>query len=136
MTAGYVGREYDKVDVTAPANVAKGDDSQYTPQHTASASLAYDFNWTGSLAGTARLDASYADGFSVYLRTFPLQPVIETDSLTYLSFRVGASTDNWQVVLSADNLLDEDDQVFPGGAFALDTYPRPRTVSVKMDYYF
>jgi hypothetical protein len=39
-------------------------------------------------------------------------------------------------VLSADNLLDEDDQVFPGGAFALDTYPRPRTVSVKMDYYF
>ena len=136
MTAGYVGREYDKVDITAPANVAEGDDSQYTPEHTASASLAYDFNWNSNLAGMARLDLSHADGFSVYLRTFPLQPVLDTDSLTYLSFRVGASTDKWQLVLSADNLLDEDDQVFPGGAFALDTYPRPRTVSVKMDYYF
>ena len=84
----------------------------------------------------ARLDLSHADGFSVFIRTFPGQPVIETEPLTYLSFRIGAMTETWQVVLSADNLLDEKDQVFPGGAFALDTYPRPRTLSVKMDYNF
>ena len=49
---------------------------------------------------------------------------------------MGVIADSWQVVLSADNLLDEKDQVFPGGAFALDTYARPRTVSVKVDYNF
>jgi len=136
MTAGYVGREYDKVDSTAPSNVLEGDDSQYTPQYTASASMAYDFNWNESLGGMARLDVSHADGFSVYLRTFPPQPVIQTNPLTYLNFRIGVIEENWQVVLSADNLLDEDDQVFPGGAFSLDTYPRPRMLSVKMDYYF
>lgn len=136
LTAGYVGREYDKVDVSAPANVAEGDTSQYTPKYTASASLAYDFDWSGDLGGMARLDLSHADGFSVFIRTFPGQPVIESEPLTYLSFRIGAMTETWQIVLSADNLLDEKDQVFPGGAFALDTYPRPRTLSVKMDYNF
>ncbi|HIG66719.1 MAG TPA: TonB-dependent receptor [Porticoccaceae bacterium] len=136
LTAGYVGREYDKVDSSAPANVAVGDASQYTPKHTASASLAYDFNWSSNLGGMARLDLSHADGFSVFVRTFPMQPVIETDPLTYLSFRVGAMADNWQVVLSADNLLDEEDGLFPGGAFSLDTYARPRTVALKAEYSF
>lgn len=136
LTAGYVGREYDSVSLAAPANVAEGDSSQFTPEYTASASLAYDFNWTGNLAGMARLDLSYADGFPVYLRTFPPQPVIETDPLTYLGFRIGAIADSWQVVLSADNLLDETDQVFPGGAFSLDTYPRPRMLSLKVDFNF
>ena len=63
-------------------------------------------------------------------------PVLVTDPLTYLNLRVGAMAENWQVVLSADNLLDEKDQVFPGGAFLLDTYSRPRTISVKLDYSF
>ena len=136
VTAGYIGQEYDKVATTGPSDVAEGDASQYTPEFTASASLAYDFDWNGDVGGMARLDLSHADGFSVFIRTFPGQPVIETEPLTYLSFRIGAVTDTWQVVLSADNLLDETDQVFPGGAFALDTYPRPRTLSVKMDYNF
>ena len=136
FTAGYVGREYDEVDVSDPANVAEGDTSQYTPKYTGAASLAYDFDWSDNLKGMARLDLSHADGYSVYLRTFPLQPVIETEPLTNLSFRIGAFTDSWQFVLSVDNLLDEKDQVFPGGAFALDTYARPRTVSVKVDYNF
>ena len=113
VTAGYVGREYDDVDSTNPANVADGDDSQYTPTFTTSASLAYDFNWTDDLGGMARLDVSHADGFDVYLRTFPAQPVLETDPLTYLNFRVGAVTERWQIVLSADNLLNEEDLVFP-----------------------
>jgi outer membrane receptor protein involved in Fe transport len=136
VTAGYIGQEYDKVATTGPSDVAEGDASQYTPEFTASASLAYGFDWNGDLGGMARLDLSHADGFSVFLRTFPGQPVIETEPLTYLSVRVGAMTETWQIVLSADNLLDEKDQVFPGGAFALDTYPRPRTLSVKMDYNF
>ena len=136
LTAGYVGREYDEVDVSDPANVAEGDTSQYTPKYTGAASLAYDFDWSDNLKGMARLDLSHADGYSVYLRTFPLQPVIETEPLTNLSFRIGVIADSWQVVLSADNLLDEKDQVFPGGAFSLDTYSRPRTVSVKMNYNF
>ena len=136
LTAGYVGREYDEVDVSDPANVAEGDTSQYTPKYTGAASLAYDFDWSGNLKGMARLDLSHADGYSVYLRTFPLQPVITTEPLTNLSFRIGAFTDSWQFVLSVDNLLDEKDQLFPGGAFALDTYGRPRTVSVKVDYNF
>ena len=136
VTAGYIGQEYDKVATTGPSDVAEGDASQYTPEFTASASLAYDFDWSGDLGGMARLDLSHADGFSVFVRTFPTQPVIESEPLTYLSFRIGAVTETWQVVLSADNLLDEKDQVFPGGAFALDTYPRPRTLSVKMDYNF
>ena len=136
VTAGYIGQEYDKVSTTGPSDVAEGDASQYTPEFTASASLAYDFDWSGDLGGMARLDLSHADGFSVFIRTFPGQPVIESEPLTYLSFRIGAVTETWQVVLSADNLLDEKDQVFPGGAFSLDTYPRPRTLSVKMDYNF
>jgi outer membrane receptor protein involved in Fe transport len=136
VTAGYIGQEYDKVATTGPSDVAEGDASQYTPEFTASASLAYGFDWNGDLGGMARLDLSHADGFSVFLRTFPGQPVIETEPLTYLSVRVGAMTETWQIVLSADNLLDEKDQVFPGGAFALDTYPRPRTLAVKMDYNF
>ena len=136
LTAGYVGREYDKVDLAAPSNVIEGDKSQYTPDFTASASLAYDFNWGGNVGGMARLDLSHADGFSVFLRTFPPQPVLTTDALTYLNFRIGAMTDTWQVVLSADNLLDEKDQVFPGGAFALDTYSRPRMLSVRVGYSF
>ena len=136
LTAGYVGREYDKVDLAAPSNVVEGDKSQYTPDFTASASLAYDFNWSGNVGGMARLDLSHADGFSVYLRTFPPQPVLTTDALTYLNFRIGAMTDKWQVVLSADNLLDEKDAVFPGGAFALDTYSRPRMLSVRVGYSF
>ena len=45
-------------------------------------------------------------------------------------------TDKWQVVLSADNLLDEKDAVFPGGAFALDTYSRPRMLSDRVGYSF
>jgi iron complex outermembrane receptor protein len=136
LTAGYVGREYDKIDLTAPSNVAEGDSSQFTPKYTAAASLDYRFDWTGNLQGMARLDLSHADGFFVYLRTFAPQPVIETEPLTFLSFRIGAIADKWQVILSADNLLDEKDQVFPGGAFSLDTYARPRTVSVKVDYFF
>ena len=136
LTAGYVDREYDKVDLTVPSNVIKGDKSQYTPDFTASASLAYDFNWSADLKGMARLDLSHADGFSVYLRTFPPQPVLTTDALTYLNFRIGATAENWQVVLSADNLLDEKDQVFPGGAFALDTYSRPRTLAIRVGYNF
>jgi len=136
FTAGYVGREYDKVDLTAPSNVIEGDSSQFTPEYTASASLEYDFNWSDNLGGTARLDLSHAEGFSVYLRTFPPQPVLETDPLTYLNFRIGAVAEKWQVVLSADNLLDEKDQVFPGGAFSLDTYSRPRTLSVRLGYNF
>jgi len=136
VTAGYVGREYDKVDSSAPANVAEGDASQYTPKRTASASLAYDFNWSSALRGVARLDMQYAEGFSVFVRTFPAQPVLETDALTYLNFRVGAMADNWNVFLSADNLLDEKDAVFPGGAFALDTYVRPRTLLLKAEYSF
>jgi len=110
--------------------------SPYTPKFTGSASLSYDFNWTDKLAGTARLDLSRAREYSVYIRTFPGQPVIYTQPLTYLSFRMGVIADSWQVVLSADNLLDEKDQIFPGGAFSLDTYSRPRTVSVKMNYNF
>ncbi len=135
-TVGYVGQEYDEVDTTSPADVAEGDSSQYTPELTASASLDYYFEWSGDVGGMARLDLAHADGFSVFIRTFPGQPVIETEPLTYLSFRIGAMTESWQVVFSADNLLDEKDQVFPGGAFALDTYPRPRTMSVKMEYNF
>ena len=61
-----------------------------------SASLAYDFNWTDDLGGMAKLDVSHADGFDVYLRTFPAQPVLETDPLTYLNFRVGAVTERWR----------------------------------------
>jgi outer membrane receptor protein involved in Fe transport len=136
LTAGYVGREYDKIDASGPAGVAEGDPSQYTPEHTASASLDYRFDWSNSLRGMARVDMSYADGFSVFNRTFSFQPVMETEPLTYLSFRIGAIAESWQVVLSADNLLDEKDRVFPGGAFGLDTYSRPRTLSVKMDYNF
>jgi iron complex outermembrane receptor protein len=136
LTAGYVDREYDKVDSSNPANVVEGDSSQYTPKYTAAASLDYGFDWSSSLKGMARVDMSYADKFSVFLRTFPMQPVIETDPLTYLNLRIGMMAENWQVVLSADNLLDEKDQVFPGGAFLLDTYSRPRTLSVKMDYNF
>ena len=137
LTAGYVGREYDKVDASGrPSGVAEGDSSQYTPEHTASASLDYRFDWSSSLRGMARVDMSYADGFSVTNRTFPFQQVMETEPLTYLNLRVGAIAESWQVMLSADNLLDEKDRVFPGGAFGLDTYSRPRTVSVKMDYNF
>ena len=137
LTAGYVGREYDKVDASGrPSGVAEGDPSQYTPEYTASASLDYRFDWSSSLRGMARVDMSYADGFSVTNRTFPFQQVMETEPLTYLSFRIGAIAESWQVMLSADNLLDEKDRVFPGGAFALDTYSRPRTLSVKMDYNF
>jgi len=139
LTGGYVGREYDEVNLATPSNVAEGDSSQYTPKYTASASLAYDFDWSGNLGGMARLDLSHADGFSVYLRSLPsppLQHVMETGALTYLSFRVGVIADRWQAVLSADNLLDEKDAVFPGGSFALDTYARPRTVSVKVDFNF
>ena len=124
------------MDLTVPSNVIKGDKSQYTPDFTASASLAYDFNWSADLKGIARLDLSHADGFSVYLRTFPPQPVLTTDALTYLNFRIGATAENWQVFLSADNLLDEKDQVFPGGAFALDTYSRPRTLAIRVGYNF
>ena len=142
MTAGYVGQEYDKVDSSSLSDVAEGDTPQYTPSRTASASLAYDFDWSSNLKGMARLDMSYADGFSVFLRTFVLpppmvaNPVLETDPLTYLNFRIGVKAESWQVMLSAENLLDEKDQVFPGGAFLLDTYSRPRTLSVKMDYNF
>ena len=122
--------------VTVYYKIIEGDKSQYTPDFTASASLAYDFNWGGNVGGMARLDLSHADGFSVFLRTFPPQPVLTTDALTYLNFRIGAMTDTCQVVLSADNLLDEKDQVFPGGAFALDTYSRPRMLSVRVGYSF
>ena len=144
LTAGYVGQEDDKVDSSSPSDVAEGDTPQYTPKYTASASLDYDFDWSSTLKGWARVDMSYADGFSVFIRTFQMplppplvtNPVLVTDPLTYLNLRVGAMAENWQVVLSADNLLDEKDQVFPGGAFLLDTYSRPRTISVKLDYSF
>jgi len=136
LTGGYIDRTYDEIDDSKPSNVIEGDMSQYTPKFTGSASLSYDFNWTDKLAGTARLDLSRAREYSVYIRTFPGQPVIYTQPLTYLSFRMGVIADSWQVVLSADNLLDEKDQIFPGGAFSLDTYSRPRTVSVKMNYNF
>ena len=138
LTAGYVGLEYDDVETGGDfvPSVEKGDSTQYTPDYTASAALSYDFNWTADLGGIARIDLSHADGFSFYNRGFPLQPVVETDSLTYLNFRIGMIAEAWQVTLSGTNLLDEKDEVFPGTAFSYPTYSRPRTLSVKVDYNF
>jgi iron complex outermembrane recepter protein len=138
LTAGYIGLEYDDVDTGGAfvPSVQEGDSMQYTPEYTASASLSYDFNWTADLGGMTRLDLSHADGFSFYNRGFEQQPVVETDSLTYLNFRIGMISEAWQVMLSGTNLLDEKDEVFPGTAFSYPTYSRPRTVSVKVDYNF
>jgi len=135
FSGGYIGREYDDT----VGSVAKGDPSQYTPDFTLSGALVYHFEWSGDLEGMARLAVSHADGFTVTNRTLPtppFSPVLTTQPLTYLGFRIGVMDENWQVMLSAENLLDEKDEVFPGGAFALDTYSRPLSFSIEASYSF
>lgn len=136
FSGGYVGREYDDT----VGSVAKGDSSQYTPDFTLSAALDYNFEWSGDLGGMARLAVSHADGFTVTDRTLPIPPllsqVVTTQPLTYLGFRIGVIGEEWRVIFSAENLLDEKDEVFPGGAFSLDTYSRPPSLTIEASYNF
>jgi iron complex outermembrane receptor protein len=121
--------------------ISSGERLPLVPKTTASANVQYSFPILGGREAYLYADVSYRDrildGLSAY----------ELDAFSTVNARMGAQiTDRAELVLFADNLLDERGQlnlfvIPPGGPLAADLLDntitnRPRTIGVTLRYGF
>ena len=100
------------------------------------AALNYRFPLSDALTGMARLSYSYTDGALSTLSSSLVSP-----SYSIVNLRVGVESENWQLALFSNNLLDEE-IVYHASVFqspwvgAENTVGRPRTVGLNVRFSF
>lgn len=119
------------------ADIFDGDRLPGSPEFNVSASLLNEFSFLGYDA-FANLNYTYIGGFRSTVRATRLETGPEAGDYGLLSLSAGVDlTEELTLMLTADNLTNEDDFSFigndvPGVAYRL----RPRTVGVRASYRF
>lgn len=91
-----------------PSSGMEGDPIPYTPDFTSTLSADYRMPvFGGNYSGRLGFDVSYVDDRNTELR--PTNPLnLELDSYTLVNVRAGVETDTWELMLTVDNLFDDD----------------------------
>ena len=113
-----------------------GDPLNYIPKYNFSFNATYDFNWSQSVLGFARVDYSIQGPSAILARNVGLAvPVGESDPVRFLNFQIGAEMDNFAVKLSGKNMTNELGtlEASLNNQFA---QRRPRTYSIDFSYKF
>lgn len=122
------------------STVQTGDDIDYVPDYSYTASINYDFNWTDSMPGFARLDYSYRDEMPYTDRSsFQAQYIPQySDEVGLLDARIGlrAMAEQVSVELFVLNATNENEYIDPYHGWKNANRTRPRTVGVSVGYEF
>jgi len=137
LTLGFNGT-YVNAEVTKQSalpgstNVNVGDELNLIPDYSFSLSADYEFNWSNTIPGFARLD--YSQTGHSYNRFRNIGPQLEgrSDIINMLNARIGATKDDWRFELFAQNLLDENGSIDAFEGIGLGSRPQPRTVGVSV----
>lgn len=105
--AGYVDAEYNRIDASTTF-VDKDNDLERISKWTLNLGLSKDINLAGKGRLTPRLDWSYRSKF--FNDTFNTPQIAQSDGyhLTNVSLAWQNPAENWRVILSVNNLADED----------------------------
>ena len=120
-------------------NAEAGDPLPNVPEWTASIAANISYPVTRALTGYTRLEAQYVDSRpTVFNREEAMakgQP-LEIDSYSLVNLRSGIEWRQWRAELFADNLLDEEADLFCCRLRAETTVNRPRTIGLRavLDY--
>jgi outer membrane receptor protein involved in Fe transport len=114
-----------------------GERGVYTPEYTVNGSLDYRQPIYGNMTLVSSIDAQWVDEQEVHVN---LDPAGTTDAFTLLSMRIAVETEQWQVALLGQNLLDEEIITYSGNTPLAETIAksnthysfvrRPRTVAL------
>ena len=136
-TAAFIDSEIKEVNAT-DATSLPGDKVDYVPETSYTLGGQYEFNWSASVAGFARLDFSHRDEVNYTDRTtFPGENVPQqSDQIDLIDARIGARFGKFNVELFGTNLTDENKWIDPYHAWANANRTRPRTVGLQVGIDF
>jgi outer membrane receptor protein involved in Fe transport len=123
--------------ITDPLQTAfvVGDPIDLVPEHSQSAWVNYDVNWSQAILGYIRLQYTEQGETTTTLRSLgALEPITHTSTLNFLSASLVASWNDWEFELFARNLLDEAGALRTGGG--IDPQARPRMIGIKFGKSF
>ena len=135
LVANFGNSEY-KDDLPL-AGISSGDRTASTPDYSLTATADYEWPLTPRLNG--RIYASYitTDSIKTYSRFLPGLP---GDKISYLNARAGVATENWTLLVTAENLLNDTDEIVNFGSFILlggaPARQAPRTVGLEFTVNF
>lgn len=120
--------------------VQDGDDIDYVPDYSYTASANYDFDWSQSMPGYVRLDYSYRDEMPYTDRSsFPAENIPQySDEVGLLDARVGlrAMADQLSIELFVLNATNENKYIDPYHEWKNANRTRPRTIGMSVGYEF
>ena len=129
---GSLGVGYTDAEITddgGTAGVSDGDSIQGVPDWTATGSLQYIFSTSGDWEGMLRADANYyGESFSSNNESSS-ENQRQRDSWAALNLRAGMLTEEWEVILFADNVTDERANLADSRSIAAETPGRQRLVT-------
>ncbi len=135
MIGGNINRgKLTKLAPGATSN-AQGDRLDFIPDYTITASGEYRFDWSSNLPGFLRIDYSRIGPATITERTLGIIEV-KTETVNLLNARLGIERGGWSLQLFAQNLLGDNSQESPQGAWGITSRPRPRTVGVRVGVEF
>ena len=129
---GSLGVGYTDAEITddgGTAGVSDGDSIQGVPDWTTTGSLQYIFSTSGDWEGMLRADANYyGESFSSNNESSS-ENQRQRDSWAALNLRAGMLTEEWEVILFADNVTDERANLADSRSIAAETPGRQRLVT-------
>jgi outer membrane receptor protein involved in Fe transport len=113
-----------------------GDPLNFIPKYSFSFNTSYDFNWSQSVLGFARIDYSIQGPSTAAFKNQGLAvSVSESDPVKFLNFQIGAEKDNIAVKLSGKNMTNELGSL-EASVNSQFQQRRPRTYSIDFSYKF
>nr|WP_276206937.1 TonB-dependent receptor [Oceanicoccus sagamiensis] len=140
LTLGFNGNISDSEFTSLSPGVSGkivGDPMDNVPEYNYSLTADYQFDWSKSLPGFARLDYNVQGPTTTTLRGFGLLP--ETDDsevLTILNGQLGLQWASFTFKLFGENLLDETDSTISTAVTSRYTQRPRRSFGIKLDYDF
>lgn len=131
FSGNYIDTEF--VDGPVGGELEVGDRLDYIPKYNYTLSAIYDVSWSVDVSGYIRLDYNEQGKSYDRLRTFGLED--ESGVINLLNARVGADWGDIALELYANNLLNDNEQVFPTVTEDLMRL-RPRTIGISASYSF
>lgn len=137
---GNVAHLHSVIVSTAPNDSVNlvGDPVDYTPKWSYTVGANYNFRWSPSVPGFARVDFSHRDKVTYIDRSSFFASALPqvSDSLNLLNARLGATIDKWDVQLFGENLLNEDRSIDPYVGWANANRTRPRVIGIQVGRSF
>ena len=135
LVANFSNSEY-KDDLPS-AGISSGDTTSNTPDYSLTATADYEWPLTPRLNGRVYASYTTTDSIKTYSR---FQPALAGDKISYLNARAGVATENWTLLATAENLLNDTDEIVAFGSYiqlgAQPVRQVPRTVGLEFTLNF